>query len=252
MSKVSSESYVKMIAEVMAESKKTYLSQDEIYKRIYRKWHQFSNMKTYGWKNRIDHVLIDNECFEHDNNWKWRLHPACMEMARDGNYKLCDINNLVRLSGQRALNSEDITQCPQRNAHDKRLLDSPLAHHQHKKQHLEETAAQDDQTLQCPRSASPSATEVQHVEVEKMAVIDIRPIERFQAIVDACDFDLEHDDTQETVDSEATQSEDEDYISDYQFQGDDEEQITMIRNGVIDIRPIRMFNAAIYEFVNLW
>ena len=250
MSKFSSESYLKMIAEVMAESKKTYLSQDEIYKRIYRKWHQFSNMKTYGWKNRIDHVLIDNECFEHDDNWNWRLHPACREMVRVGNYTQCDINNLVRLNGQSALDAEDIPHCPQQNDHNKKLLDSPLA--QQKKQHLEESTTYDDQKLQCPRSTLPSAREIPHAEAEEFEVIDIRPVENYQAIVDACDFSLVHNDTQETVDSEAIQTDDEDYIPDYQFQGGNDEGISMIRNGVIDIRPIRMFNATVYEFVNLW
>ena len=111
MSKFSSERYIKMIAEVMAESKKTYLSQKEIYTRIYRKWQQFSNMKSYGWKNRIDHVLIDNECFEHDDNWNWRLHSTCMEMIQNGNYGPSDINNLVRLSGHSDLDVENMTQC---------------------------------------------------------------------------------------------------------------------------------------------
>ena len=86
--------------------------------------------------------------------------------------------------------------------------------------------------------------------VPKPRVIDIRPIERFQAIADACVVDLTHDDSEQTV--EAIETEDADNISAHQLQGVNLEEYVAIRHGVIDIRPIRMFNATIYEFVNLW
>ena len=459
MSKVSRESYIKMIAEVMVLSEETYLSQNEIYERIYRKWPQFSNMKSYGWKNKIDHVLMDNEFFEHNDSWNWKLHPIYMEMMRTGKYSASDVNNYIKLSRQSGLNAKDIAHCSQRKDNNKRLGDSPLA--QHKKQrlavastsHKDESAAgsngstvpcgtssdfipaidepsssalqqhprydqqyshaaakessmlqeftdikpnqvfdatygHKDQEHQCLGLTSAASTEVlhqQHTKAEMLTqpsteeedtlvasdavdawpvalfrsrvikcyidltsddeqqiesvptidttegqhdapdhqtqhhleeeesvpnsrVIDIRPIERFQAIADACGFDLTHNDTEQTVEAienednisdhqfqginveqgvairhgvsdirpierfqaiadacvvdlthddseqtvEAIETEDDDNISDNQLQGINLEEYVAIRHGVIDIRPIRMFNATIYEFVNLW
>ena len=447
MSKVSRESYIKMIAEVMELSEKTYLSQNEIYEGIYRKWPQFSNMKSYGWKNKIDHVLMDNEFFEHNDSWNWKLHPIYMEMMRTGKYSASDVNNYIKLSRQSGLNAKDIEHCSQRKDNNKRLVDSPLA--QHKKQrlavastsHKDESAAgsngstvpcetssdfipaidepssstlqhqpgydeqhphapakeslmlqestdinpnqvldatygHKDQEHQCLGLTSAASTDViqqQHTKAEMLTqpsteeddtlvapyavdawpvalfqsrvnkcyidltsddeqqiesvptidttegqhdapdhqpqhhleeedsvpnsrVIDIRPVESFQAIVDACGFDLTHndniydhqlqgvnveqdvairhgvsdirpierfqaiadacvvdlthDDSEQTV--EAIETEDDDNIYDHQLQGINLEEYVAIRHGVIDIRPIRMFNSTIYEFVNLW
>ena len=403
MSKVSRESYIKMIAEVMVLSEKTYLSQNEIYERIYRKWPQFSNMKSYGWKNKIDHVLMDNEFFEHNDSWNWKLHPIYMEMMRTGKYSASDVNNYIKLSRQSGLNAKDIAHCSQRKDNNKRSVDSPLA--QHKKQRLavastshkdESAAGRNGSTVPCKTSSdfipaidepsssalqhqprydeqyshapakealmlqestdikpnqvidatyghkdqehqglgliSAASTEVLHQQhtkaemltqpsteeedtlvtpdavdarpvalfrsrvnkcyidltsddeqqieavptidchategqhdapdhqpqhhleeeesVPKSRVIDIRPIERFQAIADACVVDLTHDDSEQTV--EASETEEDDNISDHQLQGVNLEEYVAIRHGVIDIRPIRMFNATIYEFVNLW
>ena len=176
MSKVSRESYIKMIAEVMELSEKTYLSQNEIYERIYRKWPQFSNMKSYGWKNKIDHVLMDNEFFEHNDSWNWKLHPIYMEMVHTGKYSASDVNNYIKLSRQSGLNANDIAHCSQRKDNHKRMGDSPLA--QHKKQRLavastshnhESAAGSNGSTVPCGTSSDflpaidePSSSALQH------------------------------------------------------------------------------------------
>ena len=105
-----------MISTVFLESGNTLLSLDEIYKRISRQWLKYRELKSNSWRNRIDHYLMKNICFEYDSDWNFKMHPESLKLARDGNFDVFDLNWCAKHSHSitscgESPNSQDVSEC---------------------------------------------------------------------------------------------------------------------------------------------
>ena len=131
---ISDKSYVEIIAAVLIESGNKFVSKRDIYIGLCGKWTPFVDMPYIEWNSVIGRILLQNNCFMDNNDDRWRLHPACMELVKDGVYKADAMNNCAKMrcsSRDAALASAATKQCS------KRLHPSPMEHqHPMKKMRL--------------------------------------------------------------------------------------------------------------------
>ena len=131
---ISDKSYVEIIAAVLVESGNKFVSKRDIYIGLCGKWTPFVDMPYIEWNSVIGRILLQNNCFMDNNDDRWRLHPACMELVKDGVYKADAMNNCAKMrcsSRDAALASATTKQS------NKRFHPPPMAHqHPTKKMRL--------------------------------------------------------------------------------------------------------------------
>ena len=94
---ISDKSYVEIIAAVLVESGSKFVSKRDIYIGLCGKWTPFVDMPYIEWNSVIGRILLQNNCFMDNNDDRWRLHPACMELVKDGVYKADAMNNCAKM-----------------------------------------------------------------------------------------------------------------------------------------------------------